>query len=192
MYVCINLQVNFSFTYDLGWQWGSDSGEVLWEDGMGGFLSEVVGYECAIGPKPWGHAALSNSKLVFSLDEYLNALALSVLIQFCCSVAASTGSCTPCELELFQVPTCARQYSHQEWLNTPQPHGTGSLCPLKVHCVTPDCACLSSPYILAVENGTCHIYAFPFFSPSTQNLLFSQIFLDIFKINIPAEQLLSK
>lgn len=29
MYVCINLQVYFSFTYDSRWQWGSDSGRVF-------------------------------------------------------------------------------------------------------------------------------------------------------------------
>lgn len=74
--------------------------------------------------------------------------------QFCCNVAVGTGSCTPCELELVEVPTRGRQYSQQEWFHTPQPHGTGSLCPLKMHCVTPGCACLSSPCILDVENRT--------------------------------------
>lgn len=30
---------------------GVIQGGFLWEDGMRGFLSEVVGYECATGPK---------------------------------------------------------------------------------------------------------------------------------------------
>lgn len=101
----------------------------LWEDGMRGFPSEVVGYECATGPKPEVTLPSAIPSLLSLPAEYLNALALPVLIQFCCCVAASTGSCTPCELELLQVPACGGQYSQQEWFNTPQPHGIGPRSP---------------------------------------------------------------
>lgn len=87
----------------------------LWEDGMRGFPSEVVGYECATGPKPEVTLPSAIPSLFSLPDEYLNALALPVLIEFCCCVAASTGSCTPYELELLQVPACGGQYSQQKW-----------------------------------------------------------------------------
>lgn len=93
-------------------------------------------------------------RLFSLLDVYLNALALPVLIQFCCSVAVSTGSCTPCELELVQVSAYGRQIFPVGVVQYTPTTLNWPLCPCKMHCDTPGCACLSSPYILDVENRT--------------------------------------
>lgn len=182
MFVCINSRVYFSFTSDLGWQWGRDFrmgfyGQMEWE------VSCLRCWDMSV-PQGQSHEVTVPSAIpsLFSLlDECLNAVALPALIHFCCRVAASTGSCTPREPELVLVLLVGDNIpSRSGSIHPAQRHQELALYPPQdVLCY---CACLSSPYILDVENGTnfilnkSHLRFSIFLSSYTEPLVFSIFF----------------
>lgn len=196
MYVCINLQVYFSFRYDLGWQWGSDSGGVFMGRCNERFPVWGGGLWVYSRAKTMRSHCSHNSKLVFSVDQYLNGSPCTDPVSLQCSCAhwelLTLWIWTISGAYLWETifPSEVVQYTPATWnwfFMPPQ----GALCysrlcmpQLSLHF---RCGKWKKLYI---EQVTPMLFHFSLLLHRTS--CFLNFFLCIFNINIPAEWLFSK